>query len=151
MSPAFRITAKDHESPDKKIKPKATQNNAKIHSNTCRNYTWLQFNIEVYSYIFGTDMVVIRLTRGGSHKRPFYHIVATESRFKRDGRFIERLGFYNPIERSSGIDLRVVSERIDYWVSKGARVSNAVTRLVKMNAKNSKDKSTEKADEKSPT
>ena len=92
-------------------------------------------------------MVVIRLTRGGSHKRPFYHIVATDSRFKRDGRFIERLGFYNPIESSSGIDLNVVSDRVGYWVSKGAKVSNAVARLVKMNAKNSTNSSEEKAGE----
>tara|TARA_B100001121_G_scaffold296345_1_gene301638 strand:- start:297 stop:614 length:318 start_codon:yes stop_codon:yes gene_type:complete len=101
--------------------------------------------MKVYSYIFGLGMVVIRLTRGGSHKRPFYHIVATESRFKRDGRFIERLGFYNPIESASGIDLKLVSERIEYWVSKGAKVSNAVARLVKMNAKNITDKPEEKA------
>ena len=93
-------------------------------------------------------MVVIRLTRGGSHKRPFYHIVATEARFKRDGRFIERLGFYNPIENSSGIELRVVSERIDYWVSKGAKVSDAVARLVKKNAKISADRPKKEVDQK---
>ena len=92
-------------------------------------------------------MVVIRLTRGGSHKRPFYHIVATESRFKRDGRFIERLGFYNPIENASGIDLRVISDRIEHWVSKGAKVSNAVSRLVKMNAKNNANKLKQQAGE----
>ena len=90
-------------------------------------------------------MVVIRLTRGGSHKRPFYHIVATEARFKRDGRFIERLGYYNPIENASGINLKVISERIDYWVSKGAKVSNAVARLVRKNAKDTTDKLQEKA------
>ena len=103
--------------------------------------------MKVYFDIFKGIMVVIRLTRGGSHKRPFYHIVATESRFKRDGRFIERLGFYNPIESSSGIDLRVISDRIEYWVSKGAKVSNAVSRLVKMNAKNNANKPKQKADE----
>ena len=103
--------------------------------------------MKVYFLIFKGAMVVIRLTRGGSHKRPFYHIVATESRFKRDGRFIERLGFYNPIESASGIDLRVISDRIDYWVSKGAKVSNAVSRLVKMNAKNIANKPKQQAGE----
>lgn len=82
-------------------------------------------------------MVVIRLTRGGSHKKPFYHIVATDSRFKRDGRHIERLGFYNPIENASDIEkrLKIETDRVDYWVGKGAKMSNAVTRLVKKNQK----------------
>ena len=110
-------------------------------------FTCLQFNMKVYFHIFKDIMVVIRLTRGGSHKRPFYHIVATESRFKRDGRFIERLGFYNPIESASGIDLRVIPDRIEYWVSKGAQVSSAVYRLVKMNAKNIANKPTQQAGE----
>ena len=92
-------------------------------------------------------MLTIRLARSGAKKRPFYHIVATESRFKRDGRFIDRLGFYNPIESASGIDLRVISDRIEYWVSKGAKVSNAVSRLVKMNAKNIANKSKQQAGE----
>lgn len=83
-------------------------------------------------------MVVIRLTRGGSHKKPFYHIVATDSRFKRDGRFIERLGFYNPIENAAGIEnrLKIDTERVNYWVGKGAKMSDTVTRLVKQFSKN---------------
>ena len=82
-------------------------------------------------------MVVIRLTRGGSHKRPFYHIVATDSRFKRDGRFIERLGFYNPIENAAGIEkrLKIDAERVNFWVGKGAKMSDTVTRLVKQVSK----------------
>ena len=82
-------------------------------------------------------MVVIRLTRGGSHKRPFYHIVATDSRFKRDGRFMERLGFYNPIENAAGIEKRrkIDAERVNFWVGKGAKMSDTVTRLVKQFSK----------------
>ena len=82
-------------------------------------------------------MVVIRLTRGGSHKKPFYHIVATDSRFKRDGRFIERLGFYNPIENAGGIEnrLKIDPKRVNYWVGKGAKMSDTVTRLVKQFSK----------------
>ena len=83
-------------------------------------------------------MVVIRLTRGGSHKKPFYHIVATDSRFKRDGRFIERLGFYNPIENAAGIEkrLKIDRDRVNYWVGKGAKMSDTVNRLVKKSSKN---------------
>ncbi len=76
-------------------------------------------------------MVVIRLARGGSKKRPFYHIVATDSRNRRDGRFIERLGFYNPIANEKQERVRIVADRLNHWVSQGAQVSEAVAKLVK--------------------
>lgn len=75
-------------------------------------------------------MVTIRLSRGGSKKRPFYHLNVSDSRTSRDGRFIERVGIFNPI--ASGVEerLRVDQERIDYWVSKGAQLSDRVANLV---------------------
>tara|TARA_R110000868_G_scaffold110001_2_gene298509 strand:+ start:239 stop:496 length:258 start_codon:yes stop_codon:yes gene_type:complete len=76
-------------------------------------------------------MVTIRLSRGGSKKRPFYHISVTDSRNSRDGRFLERVGFFNPIARGQEERLRVDQERFDYWVSKGAQVSDRVAKLVK--------------------
>ena len=80
-------------------------------------------------------MVTIRLARTGAKKRPFYHIVVTDSRNARDGRYIERLGFFNPIARGGEESLRLNSERIDHWVSKGAQVSDRVAALVKQAAK----------------
>ncbi len=79
-------------------------------------------------------MVTIRLSRGGAKKRPFYHIVVTDSRNSRDGRFIERLGFYNPIAVGSEEKLRINNERVSYWVSQGAHPSAAVARLIKQAA-----------------
>ncbi len=76
-------------------------------------------------------MVVIRMARGGSKKRPFYNVVATDSRNRRDGRFIERLGFYNPVAREGEEGLRLSLERVEYWVGNGAQMSPAVARLVK--------------------
>lgn len=76
-------------------------------------------------------MVVIRLARGGSKKRPFYNVVAADSRNRRDGRFIERLGFYNPVGKEGVENLRVSLDRVNYWVSNGAQLSPAVARLVK--------------------
>ncbi len=76
-------------------------------------------------------MVTIRLARSGSKKRPFYHLTVTDSRKARDGRFIERVGFFNPIARGQEERLRVDNDRIDYWVSKGAQVSDRVAKLVK--------------------
>jgi small subunit ribosomal protein S16 len=76
-------------------------------------------------------MVTIRLSRGGSKKRPFYHLTVTDSRKPRDGRFIERVGFFNPIARGGEERLRVDNERVDYWVSHGAQVSERVAALVK--------------------
>ena len=76
-------------------------------------------------------MVTIRLSRGGSKKRPYYHINVTDSRNSRDGRFLERVGFFNPIARGQEERLRLDQARYDYWISKGAQVSDRVAKLVK--------------------
>jgi len=76
-------------------------------------------------------MVKIRLARGGAKKRPFYHIVATDSRNKRDGRYIERLGFFNPVARGQEERLRVSIERVDHWLGEGAQLSDRVDALMK--------------------
>ncbi len=75
-------------------------------------------------------MVKIRLARGGAKKRPFYHIVATDSRHKRDGRYIERLGFFNPVARGQEERLRVELARVDHWIGEGAQLSERVSVLV---------------------
>lgn len=80
-------------------------------------------------------MVSIRLTRGGAKKRPFYHIVVTDSRNRRDGRFIERLGYFNPVAQGNEVKLNLNRERIDYWVSKGAQTSERVAKLIKQEQK----------------
>ena len=79
-------------------------------------------------------MVTIRLARGGAKKRPFYHIVVTDSRMPRDGRYIERVGFYNPRATGGEVSLNINQERIDHWVSKGAQTSDRVSKLLKDNA-----------------
>ncbi len=76
-------------------------------------------------------MVTIRLSRTGAKKRPFYHIVVTDSRKARDGRSIERLGFFNPVARGQEERLRVDSDRIAYWQGQGAQLSERVAKLVK--------------------
>ena len=76
-------------------------------------------------------MVTIRLARRGAKKRPFYHINVTDSRKGRDGRFIERIGFFNPVARGSEETLRLDVERIDHWVAQGAQLSERVSQLVK--------------------
>ena len=76
-------------------------------------------------------MVTIRLSRGGAKKRPFYHITVADSRFARDSRFIERVGFFNPVARGQEERLRINLERVDYWISKGAQTSERVASLVK--------------------
>lgn len=76
-------------------------------------------------------MVTIRLSRGGAKKRPFYHIVVTDSRNKRDGRFIERVGFFNPMAKGAEEPLRIDRERVDHWLSKGAQTSDRVAGLLK--------------------
>lgn len=76
-------------------------------------------------------MVTIRLARGGAKKRPFYHVVVADSRRSRDGRFIERLGFYNPIAVDGEEKLRLDAGRIAHWQSQGARTSPAVIKLLK--------------------
>ena len=79
-------------------------------------------------------MVVIRLARGGAKKRPFFNIVAADSRNRRDGRFIERVGFYNPVASGAEVGLSVNAERLAYWQQQGAQLSPTVARLVKQNA-----------------
>ena len=76
-------------------------------------------------------MVVLRLARGGSKKRPFYRIVAANSRDARDGRFIDNLGFFNPIARGGEIRLKLDVDGVDAWVAKGAQPSERVKALVK--------------------
>jgi small subunit ribosomal protein S16 len=80
-------------------------------------------------------MVSIRLARGGAKKRPFYHIVVTDSRNRRDGRYIERVGFFNPVARGAEEPLRIDLERIDYWISQGAKASDRVSKLVDQSRK----------------
>jgi small subunit ribosomal protein S16 len=76
-------------------------------------------------------MVTIRLARGGAKKRPFYHIVVTDSRNRRDGRYIERVGLFNPIAVGNEPSLRIDLERIEYWLDRGAKASDRVSDLVK--------------------
>ena len=76
-------------------------------------------------------MVTIRLARGGSKKRPFYHITVTDSRNSRDGKFIERVGFFNPVARGQEERLRVDSARVDHWVGLGAQMTDRVKALLK--------------------
>lgn len=80
-------------------------------------------------------MVTIRLARGGAKKRPFYQVVVTDSRNARDGRFIERIGFFNPVAAGKEEKLRVDSARYTYWVSQGAQPSERVAALVKAASK----------------
>ena len=80
-------------------------------------------------------MVVIRLARGGSKKAPFYSVVVADKRESRDGRFIERVGYFNPMARNKATRLKLAKERIDYWVSKGAQLSERVGSLLKSLAK----------------
>jgi small subunit ribosomal protein S16 len=76
-------------------------------------------------------MVVIRLARGGAKKRPFFNIVATDSRNARDGRFIERVGYYNPVAAEGEQKFRVAVDRLTYWQGVGAQMSPTVARLIK--------------------
>ncbi len=80
-------------------------------------------------------MVTIRLARTGAKKKPFYHIVVADSRMPRDGRYIERLGFFNPVAKGAEERLRIASDRVDHWVSNGAQPSDRVTALLKEHAK----------------
>ncbi len=75
-------------------------------------------------------MVVIRLARGGAKKRPFYNIVVAHGQNRRDGRFIERVGFYNPVASGAAESLRVTLDRVAYWTGVGAQMSPTVERLV---------------------
>lgn len=76
-------------------------------------------------------MVVIRLSRGGTNKRPFYHVVVADRRKARDGRNIERVGYFNPIAAGKEIRLHLEVERIKYWISTGAQPSDRVQQLLK--------------------
>ena len=82
-------------------------------------------------------MVTIRLSRGGAKKRPFYHLVVADSRSRRDGRYIERVGFFNPIAKGGEERLRLNDDRIEYWRSHGARLSDRVASLIKQSGKTS--------------
>jgi small subunit ribosomal protein S16 len=75
-------------------------------------------------------MVTIRLARAGAKKRPFYHVVVADKRNKRDGRHLERLGFFNPIAAGAEQAFRIDSERYAYWISVGAKPSERVSKLV---------------------
>ncbi|MGB1885172.1 MAG: 30S ribosomal protein S16 [Gammaproteobacteria bacterium] len=79
-------------------------------------------------------MVTIRLSRGGAKKRPFYHIVVADRRNRRDGRHLERVGFFNPLAGDDEEGFRLDQERYDYWLSVGAKPSDRVQQLVKSNA-----------------
>ena len=79
-------------------------------------------------------MVTIRLARGGAKKRPFYHVVVADSRMPRDGRYIERVGFFNPIATGQEVRLQLKSERIDYWLGQGAQPSDRVNKLIESNS-----------------
>jgi small subunit ribosomal protein S16 len=76
-------------------------------------------------------MVTIRMSRGGAKKRPFYHIVVTDSRKRRDGGYIERIGFFNPVATGGEERLRLDADRADHWTSMGAQLSPRVARLLK--------------------
>ena len=76
-------------------------------------------------------MVTIRLARAGAKRRPFYHVVVADSRAPRDGRFIERIGFYNPIATGAEVRVRIDPERVRHWCHNGAQTSAAVVRLLK--------------------
>jgi small subunit ribosomal protein S16 len=80
-------------------------------------------------------MVSIRLSRAGAKKRPFYHLVITDSRNRRDGRYIERVGFFNPVGRDHEENLRIDLERVDYWIEQGAKPSDRVASLLKAQRK----------------
>jgi small subunit ribosomal protein S16 len=95
------------------------------------------FNIGTASPPTGFEhiMVVIRLSRGGAKARPFFNIVVADKRVRRDGRFIERIGFYNPTATGAAEGLRIAQDRLNHWLSVGAQPSPTVQRLVKQAAK----------------
>jgi small subunit ribosomal protein S16 len=82
-------------------------------------------------------MVVIRLSRGGAKKRPFYHLVVTDSRKRRDGSYIERIGYFNPVARGQEVRLHVETDKLKQWQDVGAQLSDRVSSLVKEFNKNS--------------
>ena len=80
-------------------------------------------------------MVIIRLSRSGSKKKPYFNVVVQDSRKRRDGRFIERIGFYNPMAQSGSETIRLDQERIAYWKENGAQISETMSRIIKLQAK----------------
>lgn len=76
-------------------------------------------------------MVVIRLARGGAKDRPFFNVVVADKRSRRDGRFIERIGFYNPIAKDGEEGLRIAADRLNHWIGNGAQLADSVKKLVK--------------------
>lgn len=82
-------------------------------------------------------MVVIRLSRGGAKKRPFYHVVVTDRRRRRDGNYVENIGYFNPIARGQEVRIHIDLEKLKYWESVGAQLSDRVRSLVKELAKSS--------------
>ena len=92
---------------------------------------YLNYNATLFLDLEESSMVVIRLARGGAKKRPFYSLVVTDSRTRRDGRFIERIGFYNPVAAANEEGLRIAADRLGYWQQQGAQLSPTVARLVK--------------------
>jgi small subunit ribosomal protein S16 len=80
-------------------------------------------------------MVIIRLSRSGSKKKPYFNVVVQDSRKRRDGRFIERIGFYNPMAQSGSETIRLDQERIAYWKDNGAQISETMSRIIKLQAK----------------
>jgi len=85
-------------------------------------------------------MVSIRLSRGGAKKRPFYQIVVADGRLKRDGRYIERLGFFNPVATGGEVRLRLDRVRAEHWIGRGAKPSDRVMRLLKESASEAETK-----------
>ncbi len=84
-----------------------------------------------FSQLKVLKMVVIRLSRGGSKSRPFFNVVVADSRNRRDGRFIERVGFYNPVAKAGSEDIRIALDRVTHWTTHGAQLSPTVATLVK--------------------
>lgn len=76
-------------------------------------------------------MVVIRLARGGAKDRPFFNVVVADKRCRRDGRFIERIGFYSPVAKDGTEDLRIAADRLNHWIAQGAQLADSVKKLVK--------------------
>ena len=96
---------------------------------------WVKACLPLFRFLYGNVMVSIRLSRAGAKKRPFYHLVVTDSRNRRDGRYIERLGFFNPVGQEHEENLRIDFERVDYWVGQGAQPSDRVASLLKQHRK----------------
>jgi small subunit ribosomal protein S16 len=88
-----------------------------------------------HAVLYGKIMVSIRLSRAGAKKRPFYHLVVTDSRNRRDGRYIERVGYFNPVGKDHEENLRIDVERVAHWIGQGAQPSDRVASLLKVHAK----------------